>query len=257
MIILKYRYKNEPCRGRQNGGWDFTTAGTEWVQGERKLAEEIKSTPRPPETDGVSGRTFAKVRGRFSRSLANRKTTRGKRAGRWRAVVWPHLHIDDGSMGGGGTITHHDKFTDDVESDCKDNYFSNERKGIFHYCVFAHKNKDGSNTKLGSADGPGYFFVIFDANSDDGNKKQEIEFMHELGHNLIGHWNPGNRDHNPNADHLKNRDGNDSNGREHCMNNCALKRAKDTDWFTERPVNYCSDCCDAIRFDGLDGDFTN
>ena len=66
--------------------------------------EEIKSTPRPPETDGVSGRTFGKVRGRFNKSLVNRKTTRGKRAGRWRTVVWPHLHIDDGSMGGGGPI---------------------------------------------------------------------------------------------------------------------------------------------------------
>jgi len=70
-------------------------------RGIRRMAEETKSTPRPPETDGVSGRTFAKVRGRFNKSLVNSKTIRGKRARRWGAVVWPHLHIDDGSMGGG------------------------------------------------------------------------------------------------------------------------------------------------------------
>ena len=29
-----HRYKLEPCRGRQNGGWDFATADTEWVTGE-------------------------------------------------------------------------------------------------------------------------------------------------------------------------------------------------------------------------------
>lgn len=68
------------------------------------MVAESLTSPRPPETDGVSGRTFAKVRGRFSKSLANQKTTRGKRAGRWRVVVWPHLHIDDGNMGGGETI---------------------------------------------------------------------------------------------------------------------------------------------------------
>jgi len=66
------------------------------------MVAESLTSPRPPETDGVSGRTFVKVRGRFSRSLVNFKTTRGKRAGRWRAVVWPYYHIDDGSMGGGG-----------------------------------------------------------------------------------------------------------------------------------------------------------
>ena len=66
------------------------TAGTEWVMGERKLAEETKSTPRPPETDDVSGcacgiinNNLARVQAQshFEQSTNDLKMGRGKRAG--------------------------------------------------------------------------------------------------------------------------------------------------------------------------------
>ena len=179
------------------------------------MAAESLTSPRPPETDGVSGRTFAKVRGRFNRSLANRKTTRGKRAGRWRAVVWPHLHIDDGSMGGGGPIMHYkdylyfgvkDPNNNDPPSgsgeyndfyDVKSNYFDNNRNGMFHYCIFGHYFswwKDGQERKgtykaagTGIYSG-GHFFLgdkrIHEINPDHVSGQQANTFMHELGHAL-------------------------------------------------------------------------
>jgi hypothetical protein len=197
------------------------TAGTERVMGERKLVEEIKSTPRPPETDGVSGcacgtinDNLARVQAQshFEQSLKNFKIGQGKRAGRWRAVVWPHLHIDDGSMGGGGPITHSDndiivyqpQQAGDLNDfqDYKDAYFSG-RQGIFHYCLMAHELEWNGQTWGGLANGayPGHFSIA-DATVINTNQ-QARHFMHELGHTIglpdVGHmgddyWSSMNED---------------------------------------------------------------
>ena len=65
------------------------------------------------------------------------------------------LHIDDGSMGGGGPSPHKPSTSwDDLEDDYfgmnsdYDKYFSKERVGIFHYCVFAHDYADNPDCFL-------------------------------------------------------------------------------------------------------------
>ena len=204
------------------------------------MAEKIKSTPRPPETDGVSGRTFAKVRGRFNKSLVNRKTTRGKRAGRWRAVVWPHLHIDDGSMGGGGPIPHKDKITGEEPYRDNPTYHSIERHHIFHYCVFCHELTTGS---LGEGWPGGLSFVIADKTCKDqwGDDTDQIvkDFMHELGHNILG----GGR-----ADYGTHRD---NDGHHNTNTNCVMctTEAGGTGLY------YCSDCWDDIDLEQCDSNY--
>ncbi len=198
--------------------------------GERKLAEETKSTPRPPETDGVSGRTFTKVRGRFSRSLVNRKTTRGKRTGRWRAVVWPHYHIDDGSMGGGGPIPHVNSISGEEPYRDDPSYHSTERHHIFHYCVICHEQNSGSP---GAGWPGGLSFVVADATTSNFIKT----FIHELGHNVLG-GGP--------ADYHGDRD-NDG----HCDDDsCAM-------WASSKSGchNYCSDCWGDIDLEQCDSNY--
>jgi len=95
------------------------------------MVAESLTSPRPPETDGVSGcvcgtinNNLARVRAQshFEQSTNNLKMGRGKRAGRRRAVVWSHMHIDDGSMGGGGPIPHRDEISRNLFSN-KDSHF--------------------------------------------------------------------------------------------------------------------------------------
>ena len=203
--------------------------------GERKLAEEMKSTPRPPETDGVSGCAcgtindkIVRVRAQshFEQSTNDLKMGRGKRAGRWRAVVWPYLHIDDGSMGGGGPVPHDDDLYYNIMvkkektsflTDIMENYFRptgtgcESRKGIFHYAVFCHNlhvpdsdppgcSQSGSG-RLNSDDPRNYknacsgeFFIIADNKID--TTDQAYVFMHELGHNLgLGNDKDGGKEY--------------------------------------------------------------
>ena len=215
------------------------------------MAEETKSTPRPPETDGVSGRTFAKVRGRFNRSLANRKTTRGKRAGRWRAVVWPHLHIDDGSMGGGGPIPYDDRLNNNKWNNLYNNNgldgfgnygFTPERLHIFHYCIFAHRNAAGSSSVGGESFARDDRLVIY---HDVRKTTPEVvfTFLHELGHNLLGHRDPAgiSWDHNPRATHLVTDENND--GRFEHSNNGEVM---DDPMPSPPPKNYCQATWNAI-----------
>ena len=168
------------------------------------------------------------------------------------------IHFDNGcrfNEDGGSPIKFDSRLKRPEGWTIKNSHFSLERDGIYYYCILAHKNGAGSTTNLGRTSAPNDFFTIFDYNCGKVNTHQKREIMHELGHNLIGHWHPGHIDHNPNAKHLKNKDGESSNGREHCMNHCVLKRAKDAK--STRPLNYCSECWAAVRFDGRDMDFTN
>jgi len=191
------------------------------------LAEETKSTPRPPETDGVSGCACGTINNNLARVRAQshfEEMGRGKRAGRWRAVVWPHLHIDDGSMGGGGPIDHENvitmtvtqpgykNFYDDYKGrDSNGNgrldsneviinpndgkpFFSHLRSQIFRYTIICHTY--GTMTQQGfkeltPEDG------VYGVNDPDGNDdililgitntnphEMALTFMHELGNNL-------------------------------------------------------------------------
>lgn len=115
------------------------------------------------------------------------------------------LHIDDGSMGGGGPVPHHKNLVDlthhGVYHDFNDLYdyqyfyfnFIMKRE-IFHYCLIAHKHGDyvegkdkyyemdtGGETYLGYHPN----FILFGA-SDRFEKYSAHVFMHELGHNLLG-----------------------------------------------------------------------
>lgn len=119
------------------------------------------------------------------------------------------LHIDDGWMGGGGSVTHKDNIDNDfVDGNgfYRTTYFVNEnpgRENIFYWCLFAHRNDPHDEPGIGSVDDEGeavafnldtYGFVVFDnvlGAGFDGNwnwisheTKQACDFMHELGHTL-------------------------------------------------------------------------
>ena len=182
------------------------------------MAEETKSTPRPPETDGVSGCACGTINNNLARVRAQshfEEMGRGKRAGRWRAVVWAHLHIDDGSMGGGGPIPHVDFVHYNTQPgdnndlwDYRNNYFTNNRDGIFHYCLFAHQKSDGSTTTGWGAYLSDTFIIYDGAPAMNDWKDQRKAFLHELGHNILGAYCDVNdpvflpRYHNPSLTHF-------------------------------------------------------
>ena len=67
------------------------------------------------------------------------------------------LHIDDGSMGGGGPITHVNPLNykeEDGDPNFIDDYFYNDalfdqdRQHIFHYCVFCHECFAAGSTQM-------------------------------------------------------------------------------------------------------------
>ena len=165
------------------------------------------------------------------------------------------LHINDGWMGGGTEILHENNFRSNW-SYYYENYFTNSRHGIFHYCVMAPRNNMGSDSVLGEGETRGDMFVLYDDNLGgtwpwtDRTTMQAHLFMHELGHNLMGVYYPNstdatnNFDHNPKAAHLINVDPpNDDN--EHCGHTCALQ-TKLYPWDTHA-IDYCSDCWNAIN----------
>ena len=135
------------------------------------------------------------------------------------------LHIDDGCMGRGGSIPHIDPNTtsafdrNTVLTDVGMNgdvivgdtsrtdtlyglYFTDDRKGIFHYSVIAHYGERGQD---GTNPGPQFFsdcFFICDQQIKDtleaipDNRGYDeafaYVFMHELGHGLLLRHLPDN-----------------------------------------------------------------
>ena len=158
-------------------------------------------------------------------------------------------------MGGGGSLGFSkNSFNDALESqlyqgNCPDAISSNkgftqERKGIFHYSIFANKKSSGS-TATGYGEYADDLFVIYDGNLDD-SCEQTKAFMHELGHNLMGtHDDPAHSYYNPEATHLKDTSP-DYDGRDHCTDsNCALVRGH----YDDPPFTYCSKCWPCIKLD--------
>ena len=124
------------------------------------------------------------------------------------------LHIDDGSMGGGGPIPHSDmifydanewlgrgpdpKRIDGPNNDFYDykgtlndqEYFDWSRKDIFHYTVCVHdyyREDDLAGTKKypgASSEVPGDDMCITWEGMENDATKQAKRFMHELGRNL-------------------------------------------------------------------------
>jgi len=103
------------------------------------------------------------------------------------------LHIDDGCMGGGGSLNKYDsKFSDTIETQLKNNNYgtgSNKgftpgRKHIFHYFVIADKNNKGSSTAWGFGEYMSDFAVQYGGTVRASD--QAHNFMHELGHNILG-----------------------------------------------------------------------
>ncbi|RLF69216.1 MAG: hypothetical protein DRN57_01380, partial [Thermoplasmata archaeon] len=102
------------------------------------------------------------------------------------------LHIDDGCMGGGESIKHTETLSEDEFNDLFDKkYNTNEgftqsRKKIFHYCIFAdniwtgRSGKSYSSNKFVVADGHSVVNPIIGSHV----KGQAGSFMHELGHSL-------------------------------------------------------------------------
>jgi len=102
------------------------------------------------------------------------------------------LHIDDGSMGGGGPIPHVNSISGEEPYRDNPSYHSTERHHIFHYCVFCHEINSGS---YGEGWAGGLSFVVADKTVKDhwGDDKNDIvsTFMHELGHRLgLAHDSP-------------------------------------------------------------------
>jgi hypothetical protein len=96
------------------------------------------------------------------------------------------LHIDDGCMGGGNSITYAKKLSIDEANNLYDNEFTNNRKGIFYYCVRAFLNPSGDDTVGGKAFHiPNDWFVMYMGIwSADNEGKMTRNCIHELGHDL-------------------------------------------------------------------------
>jgi len=164
------------------------------------------------------------------------------------------LHMDDGNMGGGGDIDNHESKINDWGWAINKGYFDHQNQK-FHYCLLAHYSVDQPDwyefwegDPLGVGESPGNMFCLFDENIDSSNYQAHV-FMHELGHNLIGVYDPdGNYfGHNNEADHLIDTDSED-NLKEHCTDsNCALQTNLDP--WENKPIDYCSDCWDALKMD--------
>lgn len=140
------------------------------------------------------------------------------------------LHIDDGCMGGGNSITMTDelKYLEESEEDVLlSTHFDNtNRGGIFFYCIFAYRNSPNEGSGSGILGESGKPFIVFDATRWDATD-QAHTFMHELGHNLIKG---------------PNRDKHNFDGHEHCENKCAMNSGTDY-------VQYCDPFWEAIEID--------
>jgi len=101
------------------------------------------------------------------------------------------LHIDDGCMGGGGSIGWNDNgfITSAEESSLYDSKgydrtgsfcFKPEHKGVFRYCILA---EDTDGTAHGSAPGDDFTIGVKHFQS---TLSFVHTFMHELGHNILG-----------------------------------------------------------------------
>lgn len=140
------------------------------------------------------------------------------------------LHIDDGAMGGGTSVTHDDELDYNTEWDIYyNNYFTANRRHIFHHCIMCHLeiNDPWDKDILGRGECPGDAFVLYDQNLGgtwpwtDRTTMQAHVFMHEIGHNLLGY-----------ADHL--------DGIGHCSHTCAMQTNLNP-WDTHA-IDYCGDC---------------
>ena len=119
-----------------------------------------------------------------------------------RLNIFITLHIDDGCMGGGGSLNEHK-----AEIECStygtemNNLLANSgldgtritgnrgfdkasRDDSFHYCLFADSYSGGIiKTTTGISRTPGNVFILFDGVLGCNHMGT---FMHELGHNLLG-----------------------------------------------------------------------
>ena len=148
------------------------------------------------------------------------------------------LHIDAGSMGGGGPITHKDPVTgstDELSSDGEewlyDHEFANERNDIFHYCIICHHIK-GTESR-GHGESPGDEFTLAGARISGTDAWCHV-FIHELGHNILGTIN---------ADHRS------AHNDDHCSHEDCVMFEGVTWWSWPNPTrswdsewNLCSDC---------------
>ena len=117
---------HEPPEARDNG------------RGMRSRAEFLK--PRPP--DGAKRRRGALAEFRRRRKgcecdgVGSRREETPRGQGAKRPVVIQKLHIDDGCMGGGGSISA------SSESEAYSSDFTSERKEIFKYCLLTNDNSN-------------------------------------------------------------------------------------------------------------------
>jgi hypothetical protein len=158
------------------------------------------------------------------------------------------LHIDDGTGTGGGAWTkggsigkHKDKiywgtefnnlyYNKGVDNDGKYGFYQ-ERRGIFHYALLAHRNAN-SHTRNGEAAAFGDKFVLYDRTLQTSSAKRRAVFLHELGHNILGLNDLGSKDHNHLAYQLNLKGHHDDD-------DCAMVYPLPNDDF---PQNYCSTC---------------
>jgi hypothetical protein len=152
------------------------------------------------------------------------------------------LHIDDGSMGGGGSITHVDNineaqwnaYTTETGGPNGDEGFTQNRYGIFFYWLIVHDTNepvdpiDGPIYYVGQeAVSPGWYQVFFDARVGDDATRLWL-YMHEFGHAVLG-WDID-------AAHRR-------GDTEHCTHyNCAMYESPEGYRGDVNNWNYCSDC---------------
>jgi len=163
------------------------------------------------------------------------------------------LHIDDGCMGGGGSLNDYEK-----EIECStfgyemNNLLANSgldgtrttgnrgfnkasRDDCFHYCLFAdsYKSKELIKGTTGMGRTPGNVFMNFDGVILGGAKGQASWFMHELGHNLLGD-DPSHLDGDGHCDKI-------TLGWASCLM-CTNR--------LNNPVEYCDECWNSMDLAG-------
>lgn len=86
----------------------------------------------------------------------------------------------------------------------KESHFEQNRRGYFHYAMFAHRYNDVTNTSSGVAELPGNDFMV--TLSDYATPQiMTNTIMHELGHNLgLRHGGDENRNWKPNYNSVMN-----------------------------------------------------
>ena len=166
--------------------------------------EELRAGARPGEAwVGEGSRREESPTSKAPGAKRRVESRRGKRAQR---AARPKLHIDDGCMGGGGSIGYFEKSYTTERNNLYDNTgidgtidqndpgnhgLDLSRHGLFYYSVMAAYPTEAHSNSLGVSNVMGPRSMVFSQNVLDktsSTTKWAMNWIHELGHGLgLGH----------------------------------------------------------------------